>query len=662
MMVAKLLILPTARPRAVAGTMPKLYGFAEHSVPELQVPEARVPQHHTGSSTNASRGRVLLGGAVVDLLGFSDAIGLISARATCKDLPPLAVASANLDHINHFGTGSRWTSILANGSSLLDGAPAIDWLTLLDGAPLVSEARRLTGHSWPRLAGSDLISPLLDAATGLQLRVGFLGGAQPAHESLKSKFASERPGLVVAGFWSPSRDELEDRAASTGLAADIAEAKVDILVVGLGKPRQELWIAEYGALTKAPVLLAFGAVVDFLAGRIKRAPTWVSSKGMEWAWRLALEPTRLARRYLIDGPSAYALLRAKSSSLAEGAGNEPSVRNDGPAPTTLAPPPAGNRAFAPAGQAADVAVLVVTHNNADDVKPLIESLRDEAADQWLRVIVADNGSSDGTLDALSLHEDVISFSTGGNLGYSGGINAAQQRCGDVQYLFVANPDLVIERGSVAAMIRRQRHSRAGIVVPVLLDEDGAIYPSLRREPTLPRAWADAVLGRRLPGRPAWLSEIDYDRDSYQHAHPVEWATGAALLIDARLATELGPWDEQFFLYSEETDFFRRAREAGADEWFEPAARMRHRRGGSGSSAALTALMAVNRARYAEKHHPPASAAGFRGAAVLSEALRAYQHDHRPALWALLNKRRWEQLPHAVPAPQKTDADDGGQLR
>ncbi|GAB2740067.1 WecB/TagA/CpsF family glycosyltransferase [Arthrobacter bambusae] len=666
MMAAKLLIPPATGARAVAGTMPALHGRTDHVVAEPRVSRTRirehtVPERHAGNSANAPSGRVLLGGAVVDLLGFPEAIGLISARATSRELPPLAIASANLDHINHFGIGSRWASVLANGRSWVDGSPVVDWLTLLDGAPLVSEAQRLTGRSWPRLAGSDLIGPLLDAATDLQLRVGFLGGAESAHESLKSRFSRERPGLVVAGFWSPGRDELTDPAASTRLAAAIAAAKVDILVVGLGKPRQELWIAEYGALTEARVLLAFGAVVDFLAGRIQRAPEWVSSHGLEWAWRLALEPRRLARRYLLDGPAAYASLRSKSSGLEEVPGDASSGPGDGPAPATPAPPPAGNRTFAIAGQAADVAVLVVTYNNADDVGPLIESLRSEAAEQWLRVIVADNGSSDGTLDALSRYDDVISFATGGNLGYSGGINAAQQFCGDVQYLLVANPDLVIERGSVAAMIRRQRLSGAGIVVPALLDEDGSTYPSLRREPTLPRAWADAALGCRLPGRPAWLSEIDYDQVSYEHAHPVEWATGAALLIDAGLATELGPWDERFFLYLEETDFFRRAREAGTDAWFEPAAKMRHRRGGSGSSAALTALMAVNRTRYAEKHHPPATAAAFRGAAVLSEALRAYQRDHRPALRALLNKRSWEQLPHAVPAPQ-ANHDDGGRLR
>ncbi|MBT8160338.1 MULTISPECIES: WecB/TagA/CpsF family glycosyltransferase [Arthrobacter] len=660
-MVSKLLILPTTGTRTMADAVPAFYGFAGPRTPESGVPESGITEPgerrtFEAGSADATAARVVLGGAEVDLLALPSAIDLIAARALRKDTTPLAVASANLDHINHFGAGSRWASVLGGDSTVPEGAPSLEWLTLLDGAPLVSQAERLTGRHWPRLAGSDLIGPLLDVATSLNLSVGFLGGAREAQESLKERLGRERPGLILAGFWSPSREDLTDAEVSTGIAAEIAAAGVDILVVGLGKPRQELWIAEYGSLTGASVLLAFGAVVDFLAGRVKRAPEWVSSKGLEWAWRLALEPRRLARRYLLDGPPAYASLRINSSVIREQS-EEQREQFVASAPVGFAPPPVGNRAFAPVGQPADVAVLVVTYNNAQDVDLLIESLRAEAADQWLRVIVADNGSSDGTLEALARHGDVISFATGGNLGYSGGINAAQQHCGDVNYLLVANPDLVIERGSVAALIRRQRNSKAGIVVPALLDEDGSIYPSLRREPSLTRAWADAVLGSHLPGRPAWLSEIDYDRESYQHAHPVEWATGAAMLIEAHLAEEIGPWDERFFLYSEETDLFRRARKAGARDWFEPAARMRHRRGGSGSSSALTALMAVNRVRYAEKHHRPASAAGFRGAAVLSEALRSYQHDHRPALRALLNKGSWDDLPHAVPATRKND--DGG---
>ena len=93
---------------------------------------------------------------------------------------------------------------------------------------------------------------------------------------------------------------------------EINDAGVDILVVGLGKPLQENWINRHGSQTGAQVLLAFGAVVDFLAGRIRRAPEPIVQAGAEWAWRLMLEPRRLGRRYLIDGPPALVRLRRKA--------------------------------------------------------------------------------------------------------------------------------------------------------------------------------------------------------------------------------------------------------------------------------------------------------------------------------------------------------------
>jgi GT2 family glycosyltransferase len=84
-----------------------------------------------------------------------------------------------------------------------------------------------------------------------------------------------------------------------------------------------------------------------------------------------------------------------------------------------------------------------------------------------------------------------------------------------------------------------------------------------------------MFGRHLRGRPRALSEIDMDQRSYEHRRSIDWATGAALLVDANLHTRIGGWDERFFLYSEEIDFMRRVRETGCQIWFEPEAVIRH---------------------------------------------------------------------------------------
>jgi N-acetylglucosaminyldiphosphoundecaprenol N-acetyl-beta-D-mannosaminyltransferase len=238
---------------------------------------------------------VVLGGVFVDLCSLDELAAEIGQRLRDRPATPLAVASANLDHIRHFGTGRAG---LASGGDL-------DWLVLLDGHPLVRRASALTGHREELLTGADALPHLMDVAEGASASVGFLGGTEEAHERLGRVLADRNPGLKVSGLWSPPRTILDDPMGAARVADDIAAAAVDLLVVGLGKPRQERWIQRYGRTSGAHVLLAFGASADFLAGTSTRAPRWIRNAGFEWADRLAREPRRLGRRYCIEGPSAF---------------------------------------------------------------------------------------------------------------------------------------------------------------------------------------------------------------------------------------------------------------------------------------------------------------------------------------------------------------------
>lgn len=250
--------------------------------------------------------RIRLGGVPVDLCQQIDALTLITERALDQQRRPLAVVSVNLDHVHHFGESSP----LAGSFGLREGAgAALEWLHLVDGAPIASMARRTTGLAWPRLAGSDLLAPIMSNAEREALTVGFLGGAAETHERLLRNLRHDYPALQVGGVWAPSRVELLETDGSLAIARDVQRSKVDILAVCLGKPRQEVWIDHFGVETGARVLLAFGAAVDFLAARVTRAPEWLSSRGFEWAWRLGMEPRRLAKRYLVQAPAAYRQLR-----------------------------------------------------------------------------------------------------------------------------------------------------------------------------------------------------------------------------------------------------------------------------------------------------------------------------------------------------------------
>lgn len=291
-------------------------------------------------------------------------------------------------------------------------------------------------------------------------------------------------------------------------------------------------------------------------------------------------------------------------------------------------------------------MIAVTYGNEADIDGFIASLRAEAASHRLRVIVADNDSPDGTLERTRVYDDVIGLRTGGNLGYAGGINAAMAAAGDADAILILNPDLVLTPGVVAALRHRLSQPGVGAVVPTIVDGVGTRTISLRREPSILRSLGDALFGARLRRRPAAFSELVLAPDDYRSAHPVDWATGAALLVSRTAARAIGDWDERFFLYSEETDFFRRARDAGYTIWFEPAGIVRHSEGGSGASLALEQLLAVNRIRYFAKHHGRVATFAFHGTAVLNEITRCAHPRHRVILRTLLWPRSWPSLPRA----------------
>ncbi|MGW0042440.1 WecB/TagA/CpsF family glycosyltransferase [Rhodococcus sp. NPDC003348] len=567
----------------------------------------------------------------VDLLDRESAIELIFDALEAAG--SLAVASANLDHIHHFGTDASWANHPPAISQ--DGAIAEEqrWLTLLDGVPLVRKAKTETGRTWPKLSGSDLLEPILARSAADGVRVGFLGGSPTTHRHLLTAMAERFPTLETVGAWAPERSVLTNSAASMRLALEIREARVEILVVSLGKPLQENWISEFGPVTGARALLAFGAAVDFLAGRVRRAPQWVADAGLEWAWRLSREPRRLAHRYLVEAPPS--LLRLECRSRATAAVPPRSDRVD-----------AAQGRFVAPGDQAEVAVVVVTYNSESDLPGLIEGLRVTAADRAVRVIVADNQSYDGTVTFIENQPDIEVVRTGGNLGYAGGINAALPLTEPSTAVLILNPDILLHCGAVTHLLAALDDPHVGAVVPLILDSDGAVYHSVRREPSVSRTVGDALFGRRMRRRPAVLSEIDHCSTHYLRSHDIDWATGAAVLVRSSLIRHVGDWNEEFFLYSEETDYFRRIRDAGYRVRFEPAAVVTHRGGGSGSSSELTTLLSVNRVRYSARFHSAPYSALLRGSVALSELLRSYDADHRRTLAVLLNRKRWADLPAA----------------
>ncbi|MBL7501236.1 glycosyltransferase family 2 protein [Frankia sp. CNm7] len=273
---------------------------------------------------------------------------------------------------------------------------------------------------------------------------------------------------------------------------------------------------------------------------------------------------------------------------------------------------------------ARVAAVVVTHNSERHIPGLASSLPAAAEGVGaVELLVVDNASTDQTVAAVGEHAPTATvLPTGRNAGYAAGINAGVAAAGPFDAYVALNPDVRLGPGALAALVAALEVPGTGITVPRLVDERGHHQPSLRREPTVRRALGEAVLGGRRAGRVAWLGEVVHTASAYERPGTVDWATGAVMCVSAECHRRVGPWDEGFFLYSEETDFALRARDLGLACRYVPEATALHVGGEAHTSPELYALLARNRVRLYRRRHPAAAAAAFRAAVLLGESIRA----------------------------------------
>lgn len=222
----------------------------------------------------------------VDALNRADALDAIDALVEARQGG--AVFTPNVDHI-----------VNAESDDALQAAYGRANLSLTDGMPLVWVAPLLGGRLPERVAGSDLFMPLMARAAQRGWRVFLLGGAPGVAEAAARRLADF--GVTVVGWDSPVIHR--DGSDATGDSVSrVRDARPDVVVVALGNPKQEFWIARAADEIRPAVALGLGAVLDFLVGRQTRAPRWMAVAGLEWLYRLAREPRRLWRRYLVQDP------------------------------------------------------------------------------------------------------------------------------------------------------------------------------------------------------------------------------------------------------------------------------------------------------------------------------------------------------------------------
>jgi len=235
--------------------------------------------------------RIRIGPVWLDAVTFDEALDEIERRASSGIGG--SVFTPNVDHMVNLARSPAFRAAYARAS-----------LALVDGQALLW-ASRLLGTALPeKISGSDLVPKLLERSGKRGLRVYFLGGA-PGVAVEAAEVARRRYGVEVAGVDSPM--VARDGEAPPETIARIREARPHLLLVALGAPKQELFVDRYREQLGPIVSLGIGASLDFVAGRVRRAPAWVSRAGFEWLFRMAQDPRRLARRYLLDDPRFAAI-------------------------------------------------------------------------------------------------------------------------------------------------------------------------------------------------------------------------------------------------------------------------------------------------------------------------------------------------------------------
>jgi N-acetylglucosaminyldiphosphoundecaprenol N-acetyl-beta-D-mannosaminyltransferase len=238
---------------------------------------------------------VRFGHLFVDQLTFAQALDEIERLIERRQGG--AVLTPNVDHVVLAETDERFRLAYQAAS-----------LSLVDGMPLLWCSRLLGIRLPEKISGSDLVRPLIERCAKRGFRVFLLGGLPGAAEAAAKALKAELPELIIADTYAPMINLQRPRAERESIVARIQQAEPDVVLVGLGAPKQELWIHENLVALRPAVLFGIGASIDFMAGAVPRAPRWMSNAGLEWLYRLGKEPQRMWRRYLVRGPRFLPIL------------------------------------------------------------------------------------------------------------------------------------------------------------------------------------------------------------------------------------------------------------------------------------------------------------------------------------------------------------------
>lgn len=224
-------------------------------------------------------------GLPFDALDMASAVSRIRRAATCRQ--PCFFSTPNLNFlVGCLSDDAFRDSVIESDLSIADGTPIV-WVASLLGIPLRE-----------RVSGSGLFEELRGGNQG-RIAIYFFGGLEGVAEAACRRLNSEPSGLVCVGYECPGFGSVDDLSSDEAIAR-INASGADFVVVSLGARKGQAWIARNRDRLFAPVISHLGAVMNFVAGTVRRAPRWLQQLGLEWLWRIKEEPG-LWRRYFADG-------------------------------------------------------------------------------------------------------------------------------------------------------------------------------------------------------------------------------------------------------------------------------------------------------------------------------------------------------------------------
>lgn len=295
----------------------------------------------------------------------------------------------------------------------------------------------------------------------------------------------------------------------------------------------------------------------------------------------------------------------------------------------------------------DLAVIVVSANDAHWLTPCLQSVYAHAGDIDLEVVVVENACTDGTRELVETdfpHARVVSSP---NRGFAYGNNRGLEHT-DARHLLLLNPDTEILDGELAELVQLfDAHPQIGLAGVRQIDGEDRPLPTIRRFPSPARALGEALRSERWPLHPAWAGERVLRADAYRGERECDWVSGSCMLVRRHALLAAGMLDERFFLYSEETDLCLRIRRAGYRILHLPRMTIRHHAGKSGLPPRLVAQDALSRRLYAYKHLPAPQRTLFLGAVGLRHALNLAAR-RQGSRWALRMLRGGTDYPFVAP--------------